>query len=58
MVQEIKNLNYNVNRAIAHCPLLMGNEYQVTKFTGNDSIISPTFPNLKLTAQQVFDSAR
>ncbi|KYC37537.1 hypothetical protein WA1_47840 [Scytonema hofmannii PCC 7110] len=36
---------------------LVGDEYQVTKFTGNDLIISPTFPNLKLTAQQVFDSA-
>ena len=35
---------------------LVGDEYQVTKFTGNDLIISPTFPNLKLTAQQVFDS--
>ena len=36
---------------------LVGDEYQVTKFTGNDLIISPTFANLKLTAQQVFDSA-
>ncbi|MBW4672247.1 MAG: Uma2 family endonuclease [Cyanomargarita calcarea GSE-NOS-MK-12-04C] len=35
---------------------LVGDEYQVTKFTGNELIISPTFPNLKLTAQQVFDS--
>ncbi|NEU73907.1 Uma2 family endonuclease [Hassallia byssoidea VB512170] len=36
---------------------LVEDEYQVTKFTGNDLIISPTFHNLKLTAQQVFDSA-
>ncbi len=36
---------------------LVGDEYQFTKFTGNDFIISATFPNLKLTAQQVFDSA-
>ncbi|MDF5723446.1 MAG: Uma2 family endonuclease [Rhizonema sp. PD37] len=36
---------------------LIGDEYQVTKFTGNDLINSSTFPNLKLTAQQVFDSA-
>ncbi len=35
---------------------LVGDEYQVTKFTSNDLIISPTFPNLKLTAKQVFDS--
>lgn len=36
---------------------LVEDEYQVTKFTGNDLIISPTFPNLKLTAKQVFDVA-
>lgn len=36
---------------------LIGDEYQVTKFTGNDLIISPTFPQLKLTAQQVFNAA-
>lgn len=36
---------------------LVGDEYQVTKFTGNDLIISPTFFHLKLTAQQVFDAA-
>ncbi len=36
---------------------LVEDEYQITKFTGNDLIISPTFPNLTLTAQQVFDSA-
>ncbi|XZF62887.1 MAG: Uma2 family endonuclease [Gloeotrichia echinulata DVL01] len=35
----------------------VGDEYQVTKFTGNDLIISPTFPQLNLTAQQVFDAA-
>jgi Uma2 family endonuclease len=36
---------------------LVGDEYQVSKFIGNQLIISPTFPNLKLTAQNVFDSA-
>ncbi|MDF5729715.1 MAG: Uma2 family endonuclease [Rhizonema sp. PD38] len=36
---------------------LVGDEYQVTKFTANDLINSPTFLSLKLTAQQVFDSA-
>ncbi len=36
---------------------LVGDEYQVTKFTGNDLIVSPTFPKLNLTAQQVFDAA-
>jgi Uma2 family endonuclease len=36
---------------------LMGDEFQVTKFIGNDLIISPTFPQLNLTAQQIFDAA-
>lgn len=35
----------------------VGDEYQITKFTGNDLIISHTFPQLNLTAQQVFDAA-
>ncbi|MBE9014128.1 Uma2 family endonuclease, partial [Pseudanabaenaceae cyanobacterium LEGE 13415] len=27
--------------------------YEVCRFRGNDTIISPTFPNLQLTANQV-----
>jgi Uma2 family endonuclease len=37
------------------CELIDG-EYQMTPFRGTDRIVSPTFPNLNLTAQQVFDS--
>ena len=33
---------------------LVDGEYQVQLFRGGDSIESPTFPELKLTAQQVF----
>ncbi|MDF5733449.1 MAG: Uma2 family endonuclease [Rhizonema sp. PD38] len=36
---------------------LVGDEYIVTKFTGNNLIVSPTFSQLNLTAQQVFDAA-
>jgi Uma2 family endonuclease len=36
---------------------LIDEEYQVTQFRGNSPIISPTFPQLNLTAQQVFDAA-
>jgi Uma2 family endonuclease len=36
---------------------LVGDEYLLTKFIGNDLIISPTFPQLNLTAQQVFEAA-
>jgi len=31
-------------------------EYQVTQFRGNDRIVSPTFPELNLTAEQIFNT--
>ncbi len=38
------------------CQLIDG-EYQMTQFRSNDLIVSPTFPQLNLTAQQIFDAA-
>lgn len=35
---------------------LIDDEYQMTAFRGDERIISPTFPELDLTAQQVFDA--
>ncbi|MDJ0676647.1 MAG: Uma2 family endonuclease [Calothrix sp. MO_167.B42] len=37
------------------CELVDG-EYQMTPFQGNNPILSPIFPQLNLTAQQIFDS--
>jgi Uma2 family endonuclease len=37
------------------CELIDG-EYQMTPFRGDDRIVSPTFPQLNLTAQEVFNS--
>ncbi|MEC4812163.1 MAG: Uma2 family endonuclease [Scytonema sp. PMC 1069.18] len=37
---------------------LIDEEYQVTQFRGSDKIISPTFPELKLTAEQVFNAGK
>ncbi|MBW4667277.1 MAG: Uma2 family endonuclease [Cyanomargarita calcarea GSE-NOS-MK-12-04C] len=37
------------------CELIDG-EYQMTPFRGTDRIVSPTFLQLSLTAQQIFDS--
>jgi Uma2 family endonuclease len=34
---------------------LIEEEYQVSQFRGNELIISPTFPELKLTAEQVMN---
>ncbi|MDZ8106567.1 MAG: Uma2 family endonuclease [Nostoc sp. DedQUE12a] len=38
------------------CELVDG-EYQMNPFQGNTPISSPTFPQLNLTAQQIFDAA-
>lgn len=35
---------------------LVDNEYKMNKFQGNSRIIAPNFPQLNLTAQQVFDA--
>lgn len=36
--------------------LLIDGEYQVTQFRNDENIISPTFPDLNLTAQQIFQA--
>jgi len=38
---------------ISVCNLVDG-EYQVLKFRENDRIVSPTFPDFNLTANQIF----
>ncbi len=37
---------------------LMDGEYQVTQFRGSDKIFSPTFSELNLTADQVFQASQ
>jgi Uma2 family endonuclease len=36
---------------------LIEGEYQVSQFRDDDLIISPTFPELKLTANQIFQAS-
>ncbi|ELR97873.1 Uma2 family endonuclease [Gloeocapsa sp. PCC 73106] len=43
-------------QTITICELLDG-DYQMTVFRGNNLIASPLFPQINLTAQQIFDSA-
>ncbi|MGB3654235.1 MAG: Uma2 family endonuclease [Rivularia sp. (in: cyanobacteria)] len=43
-------------QTITICELVDG-EYQTKQFQGNKLIVSPLFPDLNLTAQQIFDSA-
>ncbi len=37
---------------------LVEEEYQVQQFRGNELIASPTFPKLKLTAEQIFQAQK
>jgi Uma2 family endonuclease len=37
---------------------LVDGEYQVSQFRGNDCIISPTFADLKMTANQIFQAGQ
>jgi Uma2 family endonuclease len=39
------------------CTLVNG-EYEIQRLWGNQVIVSLTFPNLKLTAEQVLQAAR
>jgi Uma2 family endonuclease len=43
-------------QSITICELVDG-DYQMTVFRGNNLIASPLFPQINLTAQQIFDSA-
>ncbi|MCC5615465.1 Uma2 family endonuclease [Nostoc sp. CHAB 5836] len=43
-------------KTITICELVDG-DYQMTVFRGNNFIASPLFPDINLTAQQIFDSA-
>ncbi|MDZ8226321.1 Uma2 family endonuclease [Nostoc sp. ChiVER01] len=43
-------------KTITICELVDG-DYQITVFRGNNFIVSPLFPQLNFTAQQIFDSA-
>ncbi|MBD2604405.1 Uma2 family endonuclease [Scytonema hofmannii FACHB-248] len=36
---------------------LIEGEYRVNQFRGSDRVVSPTFPELNLTAQQIFNAA-
>jgi Uma2 family endonuclease len=38
--------------------LLVGREYEIQLLRGNDAIVSPTFPGLKLTAAQVLGAGK
>ncbi|GAB1544857.1 hypothetical protein NUACC21_75330 [Scytonema sp. NUACC21] len=51
-----KFIGYPKQPTIFVCHLVDG-EYQMTPFTGDTPIISPTFPQFNLTAQQIFELA-
>ncbi|MBD2523842.1 Uma2 family endonuclease [Nostoc sp. FACHB-133] len=46
----------NPKQATVSLYILIEGEYQVSQFRGTDRIISPTFPELNLTAEQIFQA--
>ncbi|AFY45535.1 Uma2 family endonuclease [Nostoc sp. PCC 7107] len=46
----------NPKQATVSIYQLIDGEYQVSLFRGSDKVISPTFPELNLTAEQVFNA--
>ncbi|MCP6760683.1 MAG: Uma2 family endonuclease [Fischerella sp. CENA71] len=45
----------NPKQATISIYALVEGEYQINQFRGNERIVSPTFPELNLTAQQIFE---
>jgi Uma2 family endonuclease len=45
------------DRAIVSVGILAEGSYQFTQFTGTQTILSPTFPSLKLTVEQVLNAS-
>ncbi len=52
-----RNLIGNPKQPTISIYWLVEDEYQVSQFRGDERIQSPTFPELNLTAQQIFDAA-
>jgi Uma2 family endonuclease len=46
------------HRAVVKIGILVSGAYQFQNFTGNQSIVSPTFPDLTLTAAQVLGAGK
>jgi Uma2 family endonuclease len=46
------------DRAIVAVGILANGSYQFTQFTGNQTILSPTFPSLNLTVEQVLNAGQ
>jgi len=52
-----KRKHPNINIPTVSVGTLQNGEYQWQRFTGQDRIISPTFPNLNLTVEQIIAAA-
>ncbi len=46
------------NREVVLVGLLMGSDYQFTRYRGDERLESPTFPDLNLTAQQILEGGQ
>ncbi|GBO53021.1 hypothetical protein APA_822 [Pseudanabaena sp. lw0831] len=53
----IRHIGKPQQPTLSICTLVDG-EYEINLFRGNDAIVSPTFPNLNLTAEQVLNASK
>ena len=51
----IRHIGKPKQPTLSICTLVDG-EYEINLFRGNDAIVSPTFPNLNLTAEQILNA--
>ena len=54
---ETRHIGKPKQPTLSICTLVKG-EYEIQQIRGNQSITSPTFPNFKLTAEQVLKAGR
>ncbi|WP_068820256.1 Uma2 family endonuclease [Phormidesmis priestleyi] len=57
-IPEFWQVDPNPDRAVVIVLTLKNGAYQAREFRGSDRVVSPTFPDLKLTAEQILRAGR
>jgi len=57
-IPEFWQVDPNPDRAVVIVLTLKNGAYQSREFRGSDRVVSPTFPDLKLTAEQILRAGR
>jgi len=57
-IPEYWIIDPNLDRAVVTVLTLKDGSYQSREFRGSDRVVSPTFPNLQLTAEQILSAGK